>query len=250
VCCVEGFERSPRVRALGRSPIRRQNFSAVVTLCREKDPASMAVIAMRSAAEAVSASKAVTNVFSFLRLPDCKGFASGRLTLARHLPGARTKALTINALYSTPSSPPVFSTVLGYSQTRKRRLSAQRRKCGDVMDSACRWCSNQEQATETDNGWGCTPGVFFYGIRTHYRHKKEPRRRECSGLFGVRCLNVGFWAGRQGVGGGGAARAGLLIAPVNSSPCSFNARSRAFVCCCFKCACPTVAGAQQGRNWL
>ena len=85
------------LRCTNASPLRRQTLSSV-TLCREKIPASMTAKAVSNASDASGASGTVTNLRC---LPARRGFPSGRWTPARHLPGSRSKARTINPLYST-----------------------------------------------------------------------------------------------------------------------------------------------------
>ena len=58
----------------------------------------MTAKAVSNASDASGASRMVTNLRC---LPARRGFPSGRCTPARHLPGSRSKARTINPLYST-----------------------------------------------------------------------------------------------------------------------------------------------------
>lgn len=113
VRCIGAADWSPDVGVSGSLPVRRQNFSTEIFCCgrdcaagaarRENTPEFIAVMAISIAADAFGASKAVTNSSSFLRLLARNGLPLGRRTLARHLPGSRSKALTTNALYSMPA---------------------------------------------------------------------------------------------------------------------------------------------------
>jgi hypothetical protein len=70
----------------------------------EKAPASIAAIAISIAACGDFASTPVTNLASCRRLVVIiKALPLARSTLARHLPGSRSKACTMNCLYSMPN---------------------------------------------------------------------------------------------------------------------------------------------------
>jgi hypothetical protein len=85
------------------SPPRKPHHFIVGRLLNafEKAPASIAAIAISIAAGADFASTPVTNLASCRRLVVIiMAFPLVRSTLARHLPGSRSKACTLNCLYS------------------------------------------------------------------------------------------------------------------------------------------------------
>lgn len=80
--------------------MRRQNFSVLLVVLRENEPASIASIAILRAASAEAASVPVMNRSSRTRLLACSGLPFGRCTQARHLPGFFSNALMMKRLYS------------------------------------------------------------------------------------------------------------------------------------------------------
>ena len=97
-------------RRSGRRPARLAGPPSTADR-REKVPASIAAMARIKASFGVDESTPVTN-WSSLTLsvpPGTMGFPSNRLTLARHLPGSRWRALTKKCLYSTAWRCPAFS---------------------------------------------------------------------------------------------------------------------------------------------